>query len=96
MAIGFSAGSTFAWGLLSDGLRQQLAGKLRVTVIFPGFTDTNFPEHVRNEELRSQMEEAAKRYPMEPIAVAKAVTYGIEQPDDVNIGEVILRSTAQP
>ena len=47
---------------LSDGLRQELAGKLRVTVISPGFTDTNFLGHVRDDALRSQMKEAAAKF----------------------------------
>ena len=81
---------------LSDGLRQELAGKLRVTVISPGFTDTNFLGHVRDKALRSQMKEAAAEFAMEPEAVAKAIAYAIEQPDDLNIGEIVLRSKAQP
>ncbi len=43
---------------LSDGLRQELAGGLRVTVISPGFTDTDFVAHVKDEALRSQLEQA--------------------------------------
>jgi NADP-dependent 3-hydroxy acid dehydrogenase YdfG len=81
---------------LSDGLRQELAGKLRVTVISPGFTDTNFIGHVRDDVLRSQMKEAAAKFAMEPEAVARAIAYAIEQPDGLNIGEIVLRSKAQP
>ena len=81
---------------LSDGLRQELAGKLRVTVISPGFTHTNFPDHVRDEALRSQMKEAAAKYAMNPASVANAIAYAIEQPEDVTVGEVVIRSTAQP
>lgn len=81
---------------LSDGLRQELAGRLRVTVIAPGFTDTGFLGHVRDEALRSQMQQAAARFAMAPASVARAIAYAIEQPDDVNIGEIVLRSKAQP
>ena len=81
---------------LSDGLRQELAGKLRVTVISPGFTDTNFVGHVRNEALQAQMKEAAGTYAMDPQAVAKAIAYAIEQSAEINIGEIVVRSTAQP
>ncbi len=81
---------------LSDGLRQELAGKLRVTVVSPGFTDTNFAGQVRNEALQAQMREAAGKYAMNPEAVARAIAYAIEQPEEINIGEIVLRSTAQP
>jgi len=81
---------------LSDGLRQEFAGKLRVTVISPGVTDTGFLTHVRDDALRSQMKEAAAKFAMEPESVARAIAYAIEQPDDLNIGEIVLRSRAQP
>ena len=80
---------------LSDGLRQELAGQIRVSVIAPGFTDTAFVEHMRSPELKKQMKEAGERFAMSPETVARAVAYVIGQPGDVNIGEVILRSTAQ-
>ncbi len=80
----------------SDGLRQELAGKLRVTVISPGVTDTHFAEHIRDETLRSKMKEVAEDYAMAPAAVAAAIAYAIEQPNEINIGEIVLRSTAQP
>lgn len=81
---------------ISDGLRQELAGTVRVTVILPGFTDTRFPDHVRDAELRSQLEQAAERFAMPPEAVARAIAYAIDQPDELNVGEITIRSTAQP
>lgn len=80
---------------ISDGLRQELAGQLRVTVITPGFTDTHFADHVNNTDVKAQLEQAGKTFAMPPEAIARAIGYAIEQPDDLNIGEVILRSTAQ-
>ena len=81
---------------LSDGLRQELAGSLRVTVISPGFTDTNFVNHIKDEAIRSQLEQAGTKFAMPPEAIAQAITYAIDQPDSLNIGEIIVRSTAQP
>ena len=81
---------------LSDGLRQELAGSLRVTVISPGFTDTNFVDHIKDEALRSQLEQAGAKFAMPPEAIAQAIIYAIDQPDSLNIGEIIVRSTDQP
>ena len=81
---------------ISDGLRQELAGQLRVTVITPGFTDTHFPDHVKNQEIKAQLAETGKKFAMPPEAVARAISYAIEQPENLNIGEIIVRSTAQP
>jgi NADP-dependent 3-hydroxy acid dehydrogenase YdfG len=81
---------------ISDGLRQELAGNIRVSTILPGFTDTAFSEHVKNPKLKEEFQKAAQKFAMSPEAVARAVAYVIEQPEDVNIGEDSLRSKAQP
>ena len=81
---------------ISDGLRQELAGHIRVSTILPGFTDTAFSEHVKNPELKTQLQKAGEKFAMSPEAVARAVAYILEQPEGVNIGEVTLRSKAQP
>lgn len=90
---------------ISDGLRQELAGPgacgperlraVRVTVISPGFTDTHFADHVKNDAVRAQLERAGKSFAMPPAAIARAIGYAIDQPDDLNIGEIVVRSTAQ-
>ena len=80
---------------LSDGLRQELAGKFRVSTILPGFTDTAFSEHVKSPELKAQLQKAGEKFAMSPEAVAKAIVYILQQPEEVNIGEVTLRSKAQ-
>jgi NADP-dependent 3-hydroxy acid dehydrogenase YdfG len=81
---------------ISDGLRQELAGNIRVSTILPGFTDTAFSEHVKSPRLKEEFQKAGQKFAMSPEAVARAVAYVLEQPEDVNIGEVTLRSKAQP
>ena len=81
---------------ISDGLRQELIGRIRVSVVTPGFTETAFSEHVKNEELKAQMKKAGALLAMSPETVARAVAYILEEPEEVTIGEVILRSRAQP
>jgi NADP-dependent 3-hydroxy acid dehydrogenase YdfG len=81
---------------ISDGLRQELAGHIRVSTILPGFTDTAFSEHVKSPELKEQLQKAGEKFAMSPEAVGRAVAYVLEQPEDVNVGEVTLRSKAQP
>ena len=80
---------------LSDGLRQELAGQIRVSTILPGFTDTAFSEHVKSPELKAQMQKAGENFAMSPEAVANAIVYILQQPEELNVGEVTLRSKAQ-
>jgi NADP-dependent 3-hydroxy acid dehydrogenase YdfG len=90
------SGTKAAVAAIMDGLRQEVAGSLRVTTIYPGYTDTNFADHVRNAEVRAQLKEAGDSYAMPPNAVAAAIAHAIEQPEDVTIGEIVIRSRNQP
>ena len=88
-------GTKFAVRAISEGLRQEAGDKLRVTVISPGFTRTNFAESVANPELKAQIVASMDGFAMPPGAVARAVAFAIEQPADVDVGEIIVRPTAQ-
>ena len=90
------AGTKAAVLAISDGLRQELAGKVRVTVILPGYTNTDFTSHIRDPKLRAQMEQSREQFAMSPDTVARAIAYAIDEPDNVNIGEIVVRPAAQP
>ena len=80
---------------ISEGLRQEVAGELRVTVVTPGMTDTRFAAQVTNTRIRDEMEAARGTIAMPPDAVAQAIAFAIGQPDAIDVGEIIIRSTAQ-
>jgi NADP-dependent 3-hydroxy acid dehydrogenase YdfG len=42
------SGTKAAVVAICDGLRQELAGELRVTTLLPGYTATNFADHIRD------------------------------------------------
>lgn len=89
------AGTKFAVRAISEGLRQEACDKLRVTVISPGFTRTNFADTVTNPVVKAQLEAARDKMAMPPEAVARAIAFAIEQPDEIDVGEIIIRPTAQ-
>lgn len=89
------AGTKSAVRVISEGLRQEAGPKLRVTVISPGFTKTNFAESIGNPELRAQIERGMDAMAISPDAIARAIAFAIEQPADVDVGEIIVRPTAQ-
>jgi NADP-dependent 3-hydroxy acid dehydrogenase YdfG len=89
------AGTKIAVRAISEGLRQEAGDKLRVTVISPGFTLTSFAEDVTNPEVKAQIAEARDAFAMSPDAIARAIAFAIEQPAGVDVGEVIVRPTAQ-
>jgi NADP-dependent 3-hydroxy acid dehydrogenase YdfG len=89
------AGTKFAVRTISEGLRQEAGDKLRVTVISPGFTRTNIADSMTNPELKAQTISAMEKMAIPPDAVAEAIAYAIGQPANVDVGEIIVRPTAQ-
>jgi NADP-dependent 3-hydroxy acid dehydrogenase YdfG len=80
---------------ISEGLRQEAGDKLRVTIISPGMTRTNFADSMASEQVRASLIEARDAIAMPPAAVARAIAFAIEQPAGVDVGEIVIRPTAQ-
>jgi len=89
------SGTKFAVRAISEGLRQEAGDKLRVTIISPGFVQTEFVESIANPELRARFAGSRDRFAMPPDAIARAIAFAIEQPADVDVNEIVIRPTAQ-
>lgn len=89
------SGTKFAVRAIFEGLRQEAGDKLRVTIISPGFVHTNLADCVRNSELQAQILETMDKMAISPDAIARASAFAIEQPPDVDVGEIVIRPTAQ-
>jgi NADP-dependent 3-hydroxy acid dehydrogenase YdfG len=75
----------------ADCLRQEVAAAgIRVSLIEPGIVETPLI-HVYPDAL----DLGPRVVPLEPMDVARAVRYVLEQPANVNVAEVVLRPTAQ-
>ncbi|MEG3843591.1 SDR family oxidoreductase [Microcoleus sp. herbarium14] len=85
----------FAVGAISEGLRQEVGGDIRVTVISPGVTESELADSISDEAARSGMQEF-RRLCIPAEAIARSILFAIEQPDDVDISEIIVRPTASP
>ncbi len=84
------AGTKFAVRAISEGLRQEAGEKLRVTIISPGMTRTEYVESATDPVVRANVDIA-----MPPRAVAEAIAFAIEQAEQVDVGEIVIRPTAQ-
>jgi NADP-dependent 3-hydroxy acid dehydrogenase YdfG len=89
------AGTKFAVRAISEGLRQEAGDNLRVTIISPGMTRTGSADSMTDPAVRDQLAETVDRIGMPAEAVARAIAYAIEQPPDIDVGEVVVRPTAQ-
>ena len=84
----------FAVRAISDGLRQE-TDKIRVTVVCPGVVESELADTISDEVAREEMK-AFRRVALNADAIARALVYAIEQPDDVDVSEIVVRPTASP
>ncbi|UUU45142.1 SDR family oxidoreductase [Streptomyces sp. NBC_00162] len=78
---------------VSEGLRQEAGDSLRVTVVSPGAVRTDFAEHM-DPAAKAQIDKLME-IALPPAAVARAIAFAIEQPDGVDVGDIVVRPTAQ-
>ncbi|TWT05824.1 SDR family oxidoreductase [Reyranella sp. CPCC 100927] len=84
----------FAVRAISDGLRQE-TDRIRITVVSPGTVESELADSISDPQTREGMR-AFRRIVISPDAIARAVLFAIEQPDDVDVSEMIVRPTASP
>ena len=89
------SGTKFAVRAISEGLRQEAGDRLRVTIISPGFVRTDLSDSMTAPAVKAQMLETRDRMAIPPEAIARAAAFAIEQPADVDVGEIVVRPTAQ-
>jgi NADP-dependent 3-hydroxy acid dehydrogenase YdfG len=89
------AATKTAVNVVSEGLRQEAGPNLRVTVVTPGFVGTEFSQSITDPEVRAQIDERGSGMAIPPDALARAIAFAIEQPPEVDVGEIIVRPTAQ-
>jgi NADP-dependent 3-hydroxy acid dehydrogenase YdfG len=81
---------------LLEGLRQESTdGVLRTTAVSPGFVRTELADSIDNAQVREQIRQNMDEFAIAPEAVARAIAFAIEQPRDVEIGEITIRPTVQ-
>jgi NADP-dependent 3-hydroxy acid dehydrogenase YdfG len=82
----------FAVGAISEGLRQENRD-IRVTVISPGITESELAQTISDPAVRATIEEYRKTA-ITPDAIARAISFAIAQPGDVDVNEIIVRPVA--
>ena len=91
---GIYAATKNAVRTLSEGLRQEAGAALRVTVVSPGMTRTELASSMpasTAQAIGTQMADFA----IPADAIARAIAFAIEQPPEVDVGDIVVRPTAQ-
>jgi len=89
------SGSKFAIRAISEGLRSELSGKypIRVTTVTPGAVDSGIQNKTTGTDSARILE--IYKNAISPEAVARAIAFAIEQPDNIDLNEIVIRPTAQ-
>jgi NADP-dependent 3-hydroxy acid dehydrogenase YdfG len=90
------AGTKNAVRTLLEALRQESTdGVLRTTSISPGYVRTELTDYIEDPAILEQARRRMAELGIAPEAVARAIAFAIEQPDDVEIGDITIRPTIQ-
>lgn len=85
-------GTKYAVWAITEGLRQE-HDDIRATIISPGVTQTELGDDISDPEIAAALK-GWRQKSLTPDAIARAIRYALEQPDGVDINEVIVRPTA--
>jgi len=81
----------FAVRVISDGLRQENS-QLRVTCVHPGVVESELASTITDPTAAEAMQHY-RAIALQPDAIGRAVRYAIEQPEEVDVNEIVVRPT---
>jgi NADP-dependent 3-hydroxy acid dehydrogenase YdfG len=94
--MGVYAATKNAVRTLLEGLRQESTdGVVRTTSISPGYVRTELADSIDDPRAREQIRQGMAEFAIAPVAVARAIAFAIDQPRDVEIGDITIRPTVQ-
>jgi NADP-dependent 3-hydroxy acid dehydrogenase YdfG len=82
----------FAVWAITDGIRQEHKD-IRATIISPGVVTSELGGDITDSGTASAMADFRK-VAIQPDAIARAILFAIDQPDDVDVSEIIVRPIA--
>lgn len=83
----------FAVRALSEGLRQESAGDIRVSVVSPGVTESELADSISDPRAREDMK-AYRAMAVPASAIADAVAFAVTRPAEVDVNEIVVRPAA--
>jgi NADP-dependent 3-hydroxy acid dehydrogenase YdfG len=88
--FGVYCASKYAVRAIMEGLRQE-TNHIRVTTLSPGVTESELGHDITVGDTKAAVTQL-RSIALDTNAVAKAVNYVIDQPADVDVNEIIIRS----
>ncbi|WP_188054631.1 SDR family oxidoreductase [Sphingosinithalassobacter sp. CS137] len=85
-------GTKHAVRAITEGLRQEQDG-IRTTLVSPGVVATELGHDVTDPDVAAVLQQWRKKA-LTPDAIARAIRFALEQPEGVDVNEIIVRPTA--
>ena len=89
------SGTKFAVRAIAEGLRHEVGGEIRSTIISPGAIESELKHGSSDTQGAAFVKDFYQQNEIPSESVARAIAYAIEQPADVDINEIVLRPTVQ-
>lgn len=83
----------YAVRAITEGLRLEVGGDIRVTLVSPGVTESELAETITDVGAREFMKDY-RRVSIPASAIAQSILYAISQPAEVDVNEIVVRPTA--
>ncbi len=81
---------------LAEGFRQEVKPyNIRTTIISPGAVDTELPDSVTEPDVADKIRQYYSEIAIPAESFARAVAFAMNQPDDVDVNEILFRPTRQ-
>jgi NADP-dependent 3-hydroxy acid dehydrogenase YdfG len=86
------AATKFAVRAISEGLRKE-SDKIRCTCVYPGVVTSELANSISDPVARERMQ-TYRKMAIGPDAIGRAIQFAIEQPNDVDVNEIVVRPLA--
>ncbi|MEU6554363.1 SDR family oxidoreductase [Streptomyces sp. NPDC046915] len=83
----------FAVRAISEGLRQESTGNIRVTLVSPGVTESELADSISDPAAKAAMQ-SYRAVALPASAIADAIAYAVSQPPQVDVNEIVVRPAA--
>ncbi len=74
-------------------MRQESDGRIRVTLVSPGVTESELADHIADPAAREAMK-SYRAVALPASAVAAAIAYAVSQPPGTDVNEITVRPAA--
>ncbi|MEV0713990.1 SDR family oxidoreductase [Asanoa sp. NPDC050611] len=88
------SGTKYAAWAITEGLRQESDPAIRITTISPGVVVSELANSITESGAAEAMR-TYRAHAIGPDVIARAVSYALAQPADVDVNEIVVRPTRQ-